>query len=711
MYARYCRSLLFGRAREAVHDRTGTAKLSTSIGNGSLLDVYKNKVADGTYTYDDKQFVVLRYLSRLCNYINEDGYKPSKLKGEVLKKAQAERVVTTKQIYHHPALRQREMKSEQDDDGGELSEKAVDSEDKSVGSEKLVSENAKPAEEDEEPARIVKGVYVYGEVGTGKTMAMDLFFSSVQTERKRRVHFHQFMLEIHSRIRVRKQELLAKHGRSVNIDLSHQGSERDAIAHVARAVSDEAWLLCFDEFQVTDVADAMILSKFFDTLFDNGTVLVATSNRPPDDLYKNGLNRSYFEPFVNRLKAQSVVRHIDSIIDYRSLVSPTEDSYIIFTEDSTENSKYQAQLRLCRKFIAIGNDDPNYTMNQASRSGNSSEKDLENEKYNKEKNFGFRKRPFSMVVPIMMGRSLIADHAFPKKSKICGNPYEDEYELSLYHTDRFAGEWPSEKKGRKIADREQGNSELEDAGAFRGVGWFTFPFLCEQDRGASDYQALCSQFGTIFIEGIPRLSVLEHDKARRFIVLVDTLYDNNIRVYWSAAAPPDKLFRFLMDDAKKNSEGQRTEKLENASFGTDHKWVRRDYKVDSQWTNERRKVQVPGEIEKGHRRGAEQMAATFQFNNEEVSTSRLSQSDSCVYNYTVASVVGDSSEEAEIKDQTVRDKKIHGVDAVQDELKILEGELASVQELAFAFRRAGSRLTEMAGSRWQERWNEIHDNK
>ena len=98
------------------------------------------------------------------------------------------------------------------------------------------------------------------------------------------------------------------------------------------------------------------------------------------------------------------------------------------------------------------------------------------------------------------------------------------------------------------------------------MGWFSFKFLCEQDRGASDYQALCSQFDTIFIEGIPRLSVLEHDKARRFIVLVDTLYDSNIRLFWSAGAPPGKLFKFLSQSEL--GEAEAADLLDGASFGT-----------------------------------------------------------------------------------------------------------------------------------------------
>ncbi|HEY6630002.1 MAG TPA: cell division protein ZapE, partial [Rhizobiaceae bacterium] len=126
----------------------------------------------------------------------------------------------------------------------------------------------------------VTGLYVHGGVGRGKTMLMDLFFETVPVRRKRRVHFNAFMADVHDRIQ--KHRLARKNGET---------REDDPIPPVARALAEEAWVLCFDEFSVTDIADAMVLSRLFQALFANGVVLVATSNVAPDDLYRDGLNR------------------------------------------------------------------------------------------------------------------------------------------------------------------------------------------------------------------------------------------------------------------------------------------------------------------------------------------------------------------------------------------------------------------------------------
>ncbi|MBO0715960.1 MAG: cell division protein ZapE, partial [Rhizobiales bacterium] len=152
----------------------------------------------------------------------------------------------------------------------------------------------------------IKGLYIYGEVGRGKTMLMDLFFDSSPVERKRRAHFHEFMLDVHERIYLIRQKM--KFG---------EHASEDPIALVAEQLAAEAWLLCFDEFHVTDIADAMILGRLFARLFERDTVVVATANIPPDELYKDGLNRALFVPFIATLNARLDVVRLAARTDFR----------------------------------------------------------------------------------------------------------------------------------------------------------------------------------------------------------------------------------------------------------------------------------------------------------------------------------------------------------------------------------------------------------
>ncbi|KAM7376225.1 hypothetical protein PAMP_005968 [Pampus punctatissimus] len=174
-----------------------------------------------------------------------------------------------------------------------------------------------------------KGYYIYGDVGTGKTMVMDMFYSYVETEKKKRVHFHGFMLDVHKRIHRLKQSMPKRKA-------GKMAKSYDPIAPVAEEISEEACLLCFDEFQVTDIADAMILKQLFENLFLNGVVVVATSNRPPEDLYKNGLQRVNFVPFIAVLQKYCQTLRLDSGIDYRKRNSSAGKLYFLSSEPDAE---------------------------------------------------------------------------------------------------------------------------------------------------------------------------------------------------------------------------------------------------------------------------------------------------------------------------------------------------------------------------------------
>src|SRR5437016_10997255 len=152
----------------------------------------------------------------------------------------------------------------------------------------------------------IKGLYVHGDVGRGKTMLMDLFFQASPVRHKRRAHFHEFMAEVHERIHGFRQRIA-----------SGAIAETDPVLLTAGTIFEEAWLLCFDEFHVTDIADAMILGRLFTRLFELGTVVVATSNVAPDDLYKGGLNRGLFLPFIAQISGHMDVLRLDARTDFR----------------------------------------------------------------------------------------------------------------------------------------------------------------------------------------------------------------------------------------------------------------------------------------------------------------------------------------------------------------------------------------------------------
>ena len=282
---------------------------------------------------------------------------------------------------------------------------------------------------------VVTGLYIHGGVGRGKTMLMDLFFETVPVRRKRRVHFNAFMADAHDRIQ--KHRLARKNGET---------KEDDPIPPVARALAEEAWVLCFDEFSVTDIADAMILSRLFSALFANGVVLVATSNLAPDDLYRDGLNRQLFLAFIKLLERHTEVMALDSPTDYRM------------------------------------------------------------EKLNR--------MPVYMT-PLSAETDRLMDEAWEVVTR--GAPAATEA-LTV--------------KGRQVP------VPLAAGRAAR----FSFAGLCEKPLAARDYLAIADRFDTIFIDRVPVLDQTLRNPAKRFILLIDTLYDKRVRLVLSAAAPPAQLY-------------------------------------------------------------------------------------------------------------------------------------------------------------------------
>jgi cell division protein ZapE len=285
-----------------------------------------------------------------------------------------------------------------------------------------------------------KGLYIHGPVGRGKTMLMDLFFDSAPIQPKKRIHFHAFMQDVHARLHRARR------------------TSSDVITPVAAAIAVEAKLLCLDEMQVSDIADAMILGRLFEALLAAGTVIVTTSNQPPSELYRDGLNRQLFLPVIALLEDRLDVVALDGPTDYRLGRIKAHETYLTPLNAETERRLQAVWERLT----------------DAGRGGS-----------------------FDLKV---LGRTLLVPEAA------------------------------------------------------HGCARFSFADLCQASLGPADYLAIAKAFGTIFVARIPILSASHNNEAKRFILLIDTLYDAKTRFVASAAAAPEGIY----PKGKHTNEFQRT---------------------------------------------------------------------------------------------------------------------------------------------------------
>ena len=285
-------------------------------------------------------------------------------------------------------------------------------------------------------AKPLRGLYIHGAAGRGKTMLMDMYYAACPEPLKRRVHFHAFMQDVHDRIFAHRQAF--KRGET---------AEADPVAPTARQLAKDARLLCFDEFHVLDIADAMILSRLFAALFEEGVVLVATSNVVPDELYANGLNRELFLPFISLLKRHADIFDLDARMDYR-------------------------RERL--------------------------------------KSFGVYRNPLGAETDLAMDEAwslaTSGEATVPKSIMVRGHRFD------IPHSSSSAAR-------------------------------FSFDDLCAKPLGAADYLVLSKLYPTVFIDHVPVLDFSRRNEAKRFIILIDVLYDFGTRLFISAASAPDDIYQ------------------------------------------------------------------------------------------------------------------------------------------------------------------------
>lgn len=318
------------------------------------------------------------------------------------------------------------------------------------------------------------GIYTYGGVGCGKTFLMELFFGALDDDptwsgNKQIVHFHKFMLNVHRFMHTSKKEQLAK-----GIE------DGDPIESVVDHILKSGKLLCLDEFQVTDVADAMILKQVFGRLWKRGCVLVTTSNRPPRDLYLNGLQRDRFLPFVDLLENKcTVVSLMDNDVDYRMVISAMDD-------DNNNNNEEEE-----------GNDTKSVPLAGTSLNGSGGAK---------------------LSTPGM------SEQYYSGKVYLCGDDQENVLRKLFY-------EWAGGKPTNPSSLETQGRTvKIPIACAENSTCMFSFKELCQEPLGAIDYLVISQHFSTIFVHGIPLMTTNEINWLRRFITFVDSAYEWKVRV-------------------------------------------------------------------------------------------------------------------------------------------------------------------------------------
>lgn len=304
-------------------------------------------------------------------------------------------------------------------------------------------------------APLVRGAYLWGPVGRGKSMLMDLFCEAAPITMKRRVHFHAFMGEVQSRLEALRREA---------------GQTEDVVLQLADELAETVRLLCFDELEVTDIADAMILGRLFERLFQRGVVLVATSNEAPDDLYRDGINRQLFQPFIDQIKAHTTVQELAGGQDYRRDRAQAEPRYWSPITPETIAAFDAAWRRL-----APAPDSPGAKL-------------------------------------MVHGRN-----------------------VQLAHT-----------SGDKL------RAEFDE--------------LCGRDLGPDDYVALAGRYRTVFLGPVPVVRRDQLDQARRFVILIDALYEAKAALWMLAAAEPDGLIE-LDDEAAKRAVSRLSE-MRSASWAS-----------------------------------------------------------------------------------------------------------------------------------------------